>query len=65
MLQQLTAATSAQTWAIGSLLFFFAVFLAVAIRVIAAKRGAYDRAARLPFDELPPASDGAPHQPEA
>jgi hypothetical protein len=56
MLQELATQTAAQPWAIGSLIFFCAAFLVVATLVITAKRDACDRAARLPLEDLPPAS---------
>ena len=41
MLQQLTAASDASLWAIGSLLFFVAIFTAMAIRVLTRKEAYY------------------------
>lgn len=51
MLQQLGAATEAQSWGIGSMLFFFVVFLFVLYRVVTGKREEHEAFARIPFDD--------------
>ncbi len=51
MLQELAAQTGAAAWAIGSMLFFLAAWVAVAVRVIRSRREDMDALARLPLDE--------------
>ena len=50
MLQELVARTGAGAWAIGSMLFFLAAWVAVAVRVVRSRREDMDARARLPFD---------------
>jgi hypothetical protein len=52
MLQELTAASGVQVWAIGSLLFFAVVFASIAVRVISRGASHYERHSRLPLEEL-------------
>jgi len=60
MLQELTAATGAHVWAIGSLLFFVVVFVAITVRVVSRTSSHYQRLSRLPLEELAPDErDGA------
>jgi hypothetical protein len=58
MFQELTQATGAQMWAIGSLAFFFVVFVAIAVRVVSRRASHYDRHARIPLDEPTPEERG-------
>jgi hypothetical membrane protein len=59
MLQQLAANTAdTEPWVIGSMLFFFLVFMAVVIRVITRRAGHYDRQAQLPLEDLGNERDG-------
>jgi hypothetical protein len=51
VLQELAAQTGAAAWAIGSMLFFLAAWVAVAARVIRSRREDMDALARLPLDE--------------
>jgi hypothetical protein len=51
VLQELAARTGAATWAIGSMLFFLAAWVAVAVRVIRSRREDMDALARMPLDE--------------
>ena len=55
MLQELTANSGAELFAIGSTLFFIIVFTAIAVRVLTRKAGSYDATARLPLEDAPPA----------
>jgi hypothetical protein len=50
MLQELATETGASFWAIGSMLFFLAVWVAVAIRVVRSRVEDMDALARLPFE---------------
>jgi hypothetical protein len=50
MLQELAAETGAGAWAIGSMLFFLAAWVAVAIRVIRSRSEDMDACARLPLE---------------
>lgn len=60
MLQELVAGTGASGWAIGSLIFFLAAWLAIAVRVVRARRGEMDSRARLPLDDGGPDHAGTP-----
>lgn len=51
MLQELTAASGASMWAVGSLLFFVAVYLVVAVRAFRSSSADLDARARLPLDD--------------
>jgi cbb3-type cytochrome oxidase subunit 3 len=51
MLQELAAQTGATAWAIGSMLFFLAVWVAITLRVVFARREEMDARARLPLEE--------------
>ncbi len=55
MLQELAARTGAGAWAIASMLFFLAVWVFIAVRVVRARREDLDARARLPLEE-----DGGP-----
>jgi hypothetical protein len=50
VLQELAAQTGATAWAIGSMLFFLAAWVAVAVRVVRSRREDMDALARLPFE---------------
>jgi hypothetical protein len=50
VLQELTAQTGASAWAIGSMLFFLAAWVAVVVWVVRSSREDMDACARLPFD---------------
>ena len=50
MLQDLAAQTGAAAWAIGSMLFFLAAWVAVAVRVARSRAADMDARARLPFE---------------
>jgi len=50
VLQELAAQTGATAWAIGSMLFFLAAWVAVAVRVVRSSRADMDALARLPLD---------------
>ena len=50
MLQELAAQTGAAAWAIGSMLFFLAAWVAVVVRVVRSRAADMDARARLPFD---------------
>jgi hypothetical protein len=59
MLRQLAESTTGtEPWVIGSMLFFFVVFMVVFIRVITRRAGHYDRQAQLPLEELGNERDG-------
>jgi cbb3-type cytochrome oxidase subunit 3 len=51
VIRDLATQTGASTWAIASMFFFMVVFVVVTLRVLTSKKGAYDRQARLPFEE--------------
>jgi hypothetical protein len=51
MLQELAGQTGASGWAIASMLFFLAVWLVMAVRVLRARPEAMSERARMPFDE--------------
>jgi len=63
MFQQLTSATSAQAWAIGSMLFFMAVFALVVLRLVGSRREEMEHCARIPLDDEPPATGDDAGQP--
>jgi hypothetical protein len=50
VLQELAAQTGATAWAIGSMAFFVAAWVAVVVRVVRSRREDMDARARLPFD---------------
>jgi hypothetical protein len=56
MLQELAASTGAQAWAISAMLFFIALFAAVALRVHRTPKRVHAEHARLPFED----ADGSP-----
>ncbi len=51
MLQELAADSGAAYWAIGSMLFFLAVWLAIVVWTMRRRREDMDARARLPLDE--------------
>jgi hypothetical protein len=51
MFQDLAQQTSAQTWVIGSMLFFMAVFAVVAVRVFRTPAAEHQAHAQLPLGE--------------
>lgn len=51
MLQELAARTGAGAWAIGSMLFFLAAFVAVVVWVLRRRPEEMDARARLPFED--------------
>ncbi len=51
MLQELAARSGTAAWAIGSMLFFLAVFVAVVAWVITRRREEMDARARMPLEE--------------
>ena len=53
MLQDLAAQTLATAWAIGSMLFFLAAWVGVAVWVVGSRRDDMEARARLPFDGKP------------
>ncbi|RLB45167.1 MAG: hypothetical protein DRI90_28745 [Deltaproteobacteria bacterium] len=55
MFQELAQQTSAQTWVIGSMLFFIGVFALVAIKVFRTPAAEHQARAQLPLDD--PGSD--------
>jgi len=55
MLQELAAGTGASGWAIGSLIFFLIAWLAIAVRVVRARRDEMESRARLALDDEAPA----------
>jgi hypothetical protein len=56
VLSELASASHAESWAIGSLLFFFAVFVGIAVRVLTRGPSAYSHQAGLPLDDAPAAT---------
>lgn len=54
MLQQITANTAAQFWAISSMFFFMAVFVVVVFLVLGKSREELDHCSSLPLDDDPP-----------
>ncbi len=50
MLEELTAASGASTWAVASLLFFVAVYVVIAVRAIRASRDDMRALASLPLE---------------
>jgi hypothetical protein len=50
MLQELAARTGASAWAIASMLFFLAVWVAITVRVFTARRDDLDARARLALE---------------
>ena len=50
MLQELAAQTGASVWAIGSMLFFLAAWVAVVVRMVRSRAADMDARARLPLD---------------
>ena len=50
MLQELVSRTRASAWAVASMLFFFAVWLVVAVRTFRARPEELDAQARLPLE---------------
>ena len=60
MLQELVAGTGASGWAVGSLIFFLAAWLAIAVRVVRARRDEMESRARLPLDDGSPDRVGVP-----
>ncbi len=51
MLQELTAGSGASMWAVGSMLFFIAVYVVVAVRAFRSSAADLDARARMPLDE--------------
>jgi hypothetical protein len=51
VLQELAAQTGASAWAIGSMLFFLAAWVGVAVWVARSRPEDMDAQARLPFEE--------------
>ena len=51
MLQELADETHASVWVVGSLLFFIAVYLVVAIGAFRSRAGDLDKRARLALDD--------------
>ncbi|MGE0866869.1 MAG: hypothetical protein AB7P34_23435 [Vicinamibacterales bacterium] len=51
MLQELTAGTGAANWAIGSLLFFIAVYAVVVVRLVRARPEDLAARARMALDD--------------
>jgi len=51
VLQELAAQTGAAAWAIGSMLFFLAAWVAVVVWVVRSRPEDMDARARLPLDE--------------
>jgi hypothetical protein len=63
VLQELAGATSAPGWAIASMLFFLAVWLAIAVATWRARPEAMRERARLPLDgEADAAATAAPRE---
>lgn len=65
MLQELTS-SGASMWAVGSMLFFIAVYLVVAVRVVRTGADELDARARMALDDAgpshpPAARDAAAH----
>ncbi len=60
MLHELSVASGAQGWAIGSMLFFIAAFSVIVVRALRRKREDLARLARLPLDDEPPAPGAGP-----
>ena len=54
MLQELTSATGAQIWAIGSMLFFILVFALILLLVLRKNHQEMEHCSRLPLDDQPP-----------
>lgn len=50
MLQELAARTGATAWAVGSMLFFLAVWVFIALRTVRARPEDLDALARLPLE---------------
>ena len=50
MLQELTASSGASIWAVGSMLFFIAVYTVVAVRAFRSSTADLDARARMPLD---------------
>ncbi len=51
MLQELAGLTGATAWVVGSMLFFFGVWVAIVIWTMRRRREEMDARARLPLDE--------------
>ena len=51
MLQELTTATSAGAWAVGSMVFFLLVYVLVMVRLFRTRREDLEARARLVLDE--------------
>ncbi len=62
MIRELTTATDAQLWAIGSMLFFILAFTLVVLLIVSKRRPEIERCARLPLDDHPPSSGDADRQ---
>lgn len=58
MLQELTTATAAQAWAIGSLLFFLVVFALILLLTVGKSPEELMHCSRLPLNDDPPEPDG-------
>ncbi len=56
MISELAAQSHAEMWAVGSLLFFFVVFIGIAARVLTRGPNAYSHQAGLPLDDAPAAT---------
>ena len=56
MLQELTTATGAQLWAIGSMLFFILVFALMVLSILGKNRQELERCSQMPLDDEPPRS---------
>jgi hypothetical protein len=50
MLQELTAGSGASMWAVGSMLFFIAVYVVVTVRAFRSSTAELDARARMPLD---------------
>jgi cbb3-type cytochrome oxidase subunit 3 len=51
MLRELTASSGASMWAVGSMLFFIAVYVVVAVRAFRTTAADLDAHARMPLDD--------------
>jgi cbb3-type cytochrome oxidase subunit 3 len=51
MLQELAAGSGTSAWAVGSMLFFLAVYVAVMVRAARTRTDELDRRARLALDD--------------
>jgi hypothetical protein len=51
MLQEMTAGSGASAWAVGSMLFFLAVYVGIAVRAFRSRSEDLDARARLALDD--------------